>query len=185
MFFCPKVRMAWFGSSLSYKATEIDFQSFSQWWMKIVTMLNTNNMKHELQFIALLYWQIWKHRNAQVFQFINYDPLAVVTKAQQQRLELLSVHTQRYPAPPITSSPIDRPPPTTNSPLDWWQLPRKGRLKLNCDAAFNLHKNEAQIAVICRDYNGAIIFVSSKQVKCNSPGVAEALALQEAFIFMK
>ena len=56
-------------------------------------------------------------------------------------------------------------------------------MKINCDASFKHNKPEARTVFVCRDNSGKLIQAECSMVKCNSPLVAEAIAVRDVCRF--
>jgi hypothetical protein len=59
-----------------------------------------------------------------------------------------------------------------------WVGPKRGRLKLNCDATIN--STSSALAVVARDWRGNLVFAFSKRVDTNIPIQVETEALLQA-----
>uniref|UniRef100_A0A7N2RE27 RNase H type-1 domain-containing protein n=1 Tax=Quercus lobata TaxID=97700 RepID=A0A7N2RE27_QUELO len=59
-----------------------------------------------------------------------------------------------------------------------WTRPEYGPIKVNCDSAIG--ENNSYIAIVARDWRGALVFALSKRVETNVPVQVEAEAINWA-----
>ena len=123
--------------------------------------------------VAIICWHIWKYRNLKIFQNKESDPHMVVHKCIRDWNE---TQVSIAPSRNWTNTEID----TISEP---WQPPPIGFLKINYDASFQMKVRKAQMAFICRNYRGQIIYAAVSTHFCSSSAVAEALAIREAVRF--
>ncbi|XP_057999119.1 uncharacterized protein LOC131177952 [Hevea brasiliensis] len=151
-----------------------DFSSFTDWWQHLFDILYSRDCR---QFIlaGLLCWNIWKARNAALYESIKPNHLFLITKAQNAVDELLSLATQQHHSEHI---PADG----RRAPFKW-QPPPFPVLKCNVDASFVNYSVITGYGVIVRNHVGQFVDGCAASFTCGSPLVAEGIALRAALQF--
>ncbi|OMO73078.1 reverse transcriptase [Corchorus capsularis] len=158
----------WRVSTFSYTPTREGFGSFRNWWEEVYSHLERANLTISISLMSYLCWNLWKARNALIFEGQIGDPKQVWINVQHEFNE-------------FTSATV-----TTNSAgahmrqRTTWQPPPVEFIKINCDAAFDLNSGKAGIAAVCRDHSGAIVQGASGLIHVGSIDAAEAYAVRLA-----
>ena len=109
--------------------------------------------------------QLWFARNQAVHKGIKFSPnkeLQIIFKKFNEHLVVLTN------VPLVSSRPF----------VYSWNRPKRGAVKINCDAAVGL--DHSFIAIVARDWRGDLIFSLSKRVETNLPLQVEAEAINLA-----
>ncbi|OMO54212.1 Endonuclease/exonuclease/phosphatase [Corchorus olitorius] len=168
MFFCPFAQATWKLSHFSYSPRREGFTSFKNWWDKVACTFADFGSFSSISLISYLCWNIWKARNAFLFEGQSGEPMRVWNNAWQEFLEFMEKTAK---VSPQQMSSFGSTP---------WQLPPNDSIKINCDAAFDKATGETGLAAVCRDHNGAIVDGISCVAFADSVDVAEALAVRMA-----
>ncbi|KAL4282690.1 hypothetical protein GQ457_16G028210 [Hibiscus cannabinus] len=97
-----------------------------------------------LNILSFLCWNIWKSKNALVFEMESEHPIDVWNRASAALEEFTSISSSDSMQSNFSSS--SHPFPTEGA----WSAPPLGFLKVNCDAAFDPHSGRATAAYVIR-----------------------------------
>ncbi|OMP11095.1 hypothetical protein COLO4_04041 [Corchorus olitorius] len=103
MFFCPFAQATWRLSAFSYTPRREGFVGFRTWWDDVTTSFIDSGSHSSTSLISYLCWNLWKARNALLFEGQSGDPERVWNTSLQDFLEfsgatVMSTTTRPSPA---------------------------------------------------------------------------------------
>lgn len=89
---CSGVVCAWFASELNYKVDLQSIDTFDKWCKNIICIMENRNASKEefLTKIAFFLWEIWKARNAFVYEALPFNPILVARRTSLAAWEFLA-----------------------------------------------------------------------------------------------
>ncbi|KAB2006680.1 hypothetical protein ERO13_D11G326000v2 [Gossypium hirsutum] len=75
LFFCPPAQATWRASTFNHTPSPKDFQSLSDWWLKIKQLLQNSGANTDMSLIAWTCWGIWKAHNEWMLEGRDEDPV--------------------------------------------------------------------------------------------------------------
>ncbi|KAK5787201.1 hypothetical protein PVK06_041854 [Gossypium arboreum] len=81
LLFCPPAQATWRASMFNYTPSPNDFQSLSDWWLKIKQLLQNSGANTAMSWIAWTCWGIWKARNEWMLEGRDEDPVNIWNNA--------------------------------------------------------------------------------------------------------
>ncbi|KAA3472089.1 putative disease resistance protein [Gossypium australe] len=75
LFFCPPAQATWRASTFNHTPSPKDFQSLSDWWLKIKQLLENSGANTDMSLIAWTCWGIWKAHNEWMLEGRDEDPV--------------------------------------------------------------------------------------------------------------
>ncbi|XP_058000721.1 uncharacterized protein LOC110633654 [Hevea brasiliensis] len=171
----PKLT-TWFGSRLGFSPNEIGFSTFGDWWQRLQEVLNSSD-RYVLCLAGLICWNIWKMRNAAIFNYSPPNPVLTIRKAQNAVEEVRSLVTpQHHSQLSSNASP---------APLQVrWIASNLGSVKVNVNASFKSDNSMAGYGIIVRNAEGSMIDGCAATFTALSPLGIEGVALREAVLFV-
>ena len=132
----------------------------------IFSLLQSLSMTQS-QWLAALFWSIWKQRNNKVWENVTDNCATVVERARSMIDDLKIANTPDVRGQNAASAGSEAAPVaaiSTDTALEQvhWQPPAPGRLKCNIDVAFSAHRNRTGIGICLRDEGG--VFVLAKTI---------------------
>ncbi|OMO88448.1 hypothetical protein COLO4_20252 [Corchorus olitorius] len=158
----------WRASFFSYSSRREGFAGFLKWWEEAITNFANAGSSNAIGLICYLCWNIWKARNACLFEGREGDTIEVWNQAFAEFMEFKegAKTTNRLQEPRLTQQV--------------WQPPQRDFIKFNCDAAVDIPSGDTGITIVCRNHNGDLINGASFFTHTDSVDVAEALAVRLA-----
>ncbi|XP_004305134.1 PREDICTED: uncharacterized protein LOC101315365 [Fragaria vesca subsp. vesca] len=140
--------------------------------------------------VAFLLWEIWKARNAFVYEAATIDPSLIARKANLAAAEFITcknhkvisnsmpvshLHSRQsqsnHPNHGRTSISLS---PTVSNVTEIWSPPPPGHFKINCDAAWIESSKLTGISALARDCHGTLF--DGATLLCRAGSVLEAEA---------
>ncbi|GMI74877.1 hypothetical protein like AT4G29090 [Hibiscus trionum] len=167
LFFCPFAQATWRASAFNYSPAALGFPGFPKWWYQLCHDRKMGMTKVGLAQIAFILWNLWKARNALVFEGRRESPCEVWLRADRGFMEFQQVNK-------IDSSEKSNEGPKNAK----WIPPPAGVIKINCDAAFDHDSGKASIAAVFRDNSSSFVYGVSVPCWAPSAAAAEAFAIK-------
>lgn len=148
---CKVARKVW---KYSYLASEMqgvvreDILSVMQSLIKKMSM-------REVEFVAVVWWEIWHARNKLIFEGKRVNPMSLIAKAQAAVEAYQRVHGKEQ-----TSKRSE-----DVSKQDQWCPPPVGYYKVNVDAAVHTEQQLTGLGVVIRNPQGQVIVAAVKSTK--------------------
>ncbi|KAL4379926.1 hypothetical protein GQ457_02G020200 [Hibiscus cannabinus] len=177
LFFCPFAKTVWKCSGFGYEPETRGFPGFGQWWKKLSTLNKKGLFGEGLNLLSFLCWHLWKSRNALVFEASIDSPIDVWNRALNAFEEYVSSQNNDLSSHVSSSTSA-----LTTLPPSNWTPPPPGFLKINCDAAFEVHSGRAVAACVVRDEYGRIIKGETLSFLSRSASIAEAIAVRKGVL---
>ncbi|XP_043705445.1 uncharacterized protein LOC122655307 [Telopea speciosissima] len=172
---CAFARAAWFGSKLGFSPPPDNPQlsSVIQSWIDW-SRVEKKQGQDIAGLAAYMCWNLWKARNALVFNGVEGSPLEVISISENQFQEYkAALQKPAYTAPRSTFE-LQQELPTYCRP------PPLNGFKLNIDAAFS--KDHSSLGYVIRNDKGSIIVAVSEPLQFASILQGEALAIRHGLI---
>lgn len=148
--------------------------SLSQW---IGLIINKHDNK-KIQAVCMLCWELWRNRNAIVWQQRGEEFDRVVMLAKLTFDHWWSAQDKTFDNFLGFMTQADG--------HEHWECPMEGRLKVNVDAAIFSDSSRYSFSLVARDHAGRLIEArSSCKQGTIDPTVAEAIAVKEALSWVK
>ncbi|KAL6204059.1 hypothetical protein ACLB2K_021329 [Fragaria x ananassa] len=174
---CSGAVCAWSASDLHYKINLQAITTFDLWFENIILMINDcKSIREEfLTKVVFLLWEIWKARNAFVFEATPIDPRMVAKKAGTAAAEFITCKNHNLMSRSISLSHMHSSQTQSGSNLTQiWRPPPPGHIKINCDAAWIESSKLTGICAIARDSHGTLF--DGATLLCRTGSVLEAEA---------
>lgn len=157
-FLCPWT--IWFGLQLCPVPSHLIISHFGDWFDSI---LNANwcvgeDRKTLVCYIMLTLWQIWKARNAKLFEEKDPNPTWVL-----HAIKISYLKSQNNIS---TLANVSWPIPIQRKSQPHWRSPRGNLIKFNIDAHFNLASRKGFEGVVARQNLGYLVVGSRGFMKC-------------------
>ncbi|XP_039155694.1 uncharacterized protein LOC120287080 [Eucalyptus grandis] len=127
----------------------------------------------KLETVAAILWHIWKARNNFLFrqQRPNVEQVVQSTLVDARSDWRFGQKRKRRG---INQNDLNQ----------QWHPPAKGFLKVNIDAAYLSHCNDASVACVCRDSSGILLDGFARSVSASSALRVEVLGLNQTLKFL-
>lgn len=100
---CPWTDNVWFGGALGYIPSKMNITSIDRWLLGIKEGIGaiTDDISSLLTYIAQTMWEIWKARNAAIFNFLKPNPESLIFSVNLGVTEMINAW---YSVAPSSSS---------------------------------------------------------------------------------
>lgn len=171
---CSWTRPVWFGSQVQCTPDPRNVTSIVNWLEDSILRLQNNPdfFQFGLTVVFTTLWQIWKSRNAVVFENKNICPFGTLTQANLLISDYNSVQQERVGEERISQR--------AGSGACGWRPPLGETLKINSDASFHKLTSSSVSGIIVRNATGDVVSGLTKKHRTSSALTAEALALRDA-----
>lgn len=118
--------------------------------------LNFESYHENYEVILTTLWNIWKSRNAMVFEEQRPNPMQVILMVNRSIQDFNSQKandTHAYPHYPSSGISMVR-----------WRPPRSNTLKFNSDAQFVVSSGKGNTGIVCRDKLGRVLSGSTSKI---------------------
>ncbi|XP_050217814.1 uncharacterized protein LOC126668671 [Mercurialis annua] len=174
LFTCPRAKQIWFISPLHYKASVLPSQFFYQMWLQTVTDLQElDGDDFYIHLFCYLLWNIWKSRNAKIFQQNHLSSEDIISICLREFEEFKLSQQENNPTSQHTV--------LVNTTLQTTSGIPQGFIKINYDAAVDTKGKNGFIGAV------AVNWQLQRKGKFSAtfryiwdPGILEMLALREA-----
>ena len=151
-----------------------DCTNFSQWLSLVMEMHSSKNV----QIACMLCWEMWKNRNAVVWQQKGEEFDRVVVSAKLTFNHWWSAQDKSFDNFLGFMTQADG--------KERWERPVEGALKVNTDAAIFSDSNKYSYSLVARDHKGELVEARSSCKQGNiDPVLAEAMGVREALSWVK
>ncbi|CAN0912624.1 Putative ribonuclease H protein At1g65750 [Linum grandiflorum] len=129
------------------------------------------------QFLAFLWWRIWKARNDVVFSKFQWTIPSIISKVRADLQDFLVAHRDSQTRPPPLCS-------RSSIAGTRWKPPPKSWIKINTDASRSSSTNLGSTAWIVRNDQGKMLFSGYSRYKgIIDVATLEALAIRDALLW--